>query len=123
VGLFAAVALALALVGVYGVLSYAVAQRTSEIGVRMALGATRADVLRLVLVDGLRMVGVGAVIGVAGAAVAGRAMRTLLFGVGAVDLLTLGATVALLLGAAAIACAAPARRAIRIDPVEALRYE
>ncbi len=123
VGLFATVALTLALVGVYGVLSYAVAQRTSEIGVRMALGATRADVLRLVLVDGLRMVGVGAVIGVAGAAVAGRAMRTLLFGVGAVDLPTLGATVALLMGAAAIACAAPARRAIRIDPIEALRYE
>jgi putative ABC transport system permease protein len=123
VGLFAAVALTLALVGVYGVLSYAVAQRTSEIGLRMALGATRADVLRLVLVDGLRMVGVGAVIGVAGAAAAGHAMRTLLFGVGAVDLPTLGATVALLVAAAAIACAAPARRAIRIDPMEALRYE
>jgi putative ABC transport system permease protein len=123
VGLFAAVALTLALVGVYGVLSYAVAQRTSEIGLRMALGATRADVLRLVLVDGLRMVGVGAVIGVAGAAAAGHAMRTLLFGVGAVDLPTLGATVALLGAAAAIACAAPARRAIRIDPMEALRYE
>jgi putative ABC transport system permease protein len=123
VGLFAAVALTLALVGVYGVLSYAVAQRTSEIGLRMALGATRADVLRLVLVDGLRMVGVGAGIGVAGAAAAGHAMRTLLFGVGAVDLPTLGATVALLVAAAAIACAAPARRAIRIDPMEALRYE
>jgi hypothetical protein len=77
----------------------------------------------LVLVAGLRMVGVGAVIGVAGAAAAGHAMRTLLFGVGAVDLPTLGATVALLVAAAAVACAAPARRAIRIDPMEALRYE
>jgi putative ABC transport system permease protein len=123
VGLFAAVALALALVGVYGVLSYAVAQRTSEIGVRMALGATRGDVLRLVLVDGLRMVAVGAAIGVAGAAAAGRAMRAVLFGVDAVDLPTLAVTVAVLLAAAALACAAPARRAIRIDPVEALRYE
>ncbi|MGH9314787.1 MAG: FtsX-like permease family protein, partial [Vicinamibacterales bacterium] len=97
--------------------------RTSEIGVRIALGATRADVLRLVVGDGLRMVGLGAIIGVAGAAVAGRAMRTLLFGVHAVDPLTLGVTVALLVAAAAIACAAPARRATRIDPVEALRYE
>jgi putative ABC transport system permease protein len=123
VGLFAAVALALALVGVYGVLSYAVAQRTSEIGVRMTLGATRADVLWLVVGDGLRMVGLGAVIGLAGAAVAGRAMQTLLFGVRAVDPMTLGVTVALLLVAAAIASAAPARRATRIDPVEALRYE
>jgi ABC-type antimicrobial peptide transport system permease subunit len=123
VGLFAAVALALALVGVYGVLSYAVAQRTSEIGVRMALGATRGDVLRLVIVDGLRMVAVGAAIGVAGAAAAGRAMRSVLFGVDAVDVPTLAATVAVLLVAAALACAAPARRAIRIDPVEALRYE
>ncbi|MGH9331582.1 MAG: ABC transporter permease [Vicinamibacterales bacterium] len=122
-GLFAAIALTLALVGVYGVLSFAVAQRTSEIGVRMALGATRADVLGLVVGDGLRMVGLGAIIGVAGAAVAGRAMRTLLFGVHAVDPLTLGVTVALLVAAAAIACAAPARRATRIDPVEALRYE
>jgi putative ABC transport system permease protein len=123
VGLFAVVALALALVGVYGVLSYAVAQRTSEIGVRMALGATRGDVLRLVIFDGLRMVAVGAVIGVAGAAAAGRAMRALLFGVGAVDLPTLGLTVAALVAAAAVASAVPARRAIRIDPVEALRYE
>jgi putative ABC transport system permease protein len=123
VGLFAAVALTLALVGVYGVLSYAVAQRTSEIGVRMALGATRGDVLRLVLADGLKMVAVGAVIGIAGAAAAGYAMRALLFGVSAVDLPTLGLTAAVLLAAAVLACAAPARRAIRIDPVEALRYE
>jgi putative ABC transport system permease protein len=122
-GLFAGVALTLALVGVYGVLSYAVAQRTTEIGVRMALGATRGNVLRLVVGDGLRMVGIGAAVGLAAALAAGRAMQRLLFGVGPADPATFAATAALLLIAAAVACWAPGRRATRIDPMEALRYE
>jgi putative ABC transport system permease protein len=123
VGLLAGVALTLALVGVYGVLSYAVAQRTNEIGVRMALGATRHDVLALVVGDGLRMVALGGAIGVAGAIAAGRALQTLLFGVSAADPATIAAAALLVAATALGACWAPARRATRIDPMEALRYE
>lgn len=123
VGLFAAVALALALIGVFGVLSYTVSQRTTEFGIRMALGASASAVRRHVLAGGMRPVLGGVLVGLAGALALARVMESLLFGVPASDPLTLASVVALLLLTAAIAAYVPARRATRVDPVEALRQQ
>ncbi|HET7777536.1 MAG TPA: ABC transporter permease, partial [Rudaea sp.] len=121
--LFAAVALALSAVGIYGVLAFAVALRTGEIGVRLSLGAQRRDILRLVLRDGGRLTALGLGLGLAGAIAIGLAMRAQLFGVGVADPATLFGVVVLIGGTALLACWLPARRAARIAPIEALRYE
>lgn len=120
---FAATALLLAAVGIYGVMAFMVAQRTHEIGLRMALGAGQQDVLRLVLKDGVVLAGIGVAIGLAGAGLVGRTMRGLLFGVGAIDFTTILAVSILLFAAALLASYIPARRAAHVDPMVALRYE
>jgi putative ABC transport system permease protein len=122
-GAFAALALVLASVGIYGVLSYAVAQRTQEIGLRMALGAQRRQVLRMVLRQGLRLAVVGAAIGIAAGLGLTRLMSSLLFGVGATDPVTFVAVPLALIAVAAVASGIPALRATRVDPMSALRYE
>jgi len=121
-GVFSACALMLAVVGIYGVMSYLVTQRTREIGIRLALGAGGADILRLVVGNGARMIGVGIVIGIAAAFALQRLVSTLLFGVTAADAASLFA-VALLAAVALVACYLPALRAMRVSPLNALRYE
>lgn len=122
-GIFAAVALVLASVGIYGVTSYLAGQRTQEIGVRIAMGAQRREVLRLVLRQGATMAALGAGIGLAAALPLTRLMGSLLFAVNAADPLTYSCVIALLLGVSIAACWMPAYRAARMNPVDALRYE
>ena len=113
----------LAAVGIYGVLSYLVAQRTGEIGVRMALGAQRREVLRLVLTQGLRPAALGLVLGLAGGMAAANLIRGLLYGVQPFDVSVFLGVAGVLLAVAALACVLPAWRASRLDPVRALRQD
>lgn len=121
--LFAAFALMLAAIGIYGVIAYSVSQRVQEIGIRMALGAQRGDILSLVLREGMKLTALGVVIGLAGAFGLTRVIRTLLFGIGPADPLTFTASTLLLGTAAFLACWFPAHRALKVDPMVALRYE
>jgi ABC-type lipoprotein release transport system permease subunit len=122
-GGFGFLALALAAMGTYGVMSYSVSQRTREIGIRMALGAQRADVTRLVLAGGMAMVGIGVAVGFGFSILLTHSMNSLLYGIGSFDVPSFIGTSILLVGIALVACAVPARRAARIDPMLALRYE
>jgi putative ABC transport system permease protein len=120
---FGVVALLLAAIGIYGVASYSVSQRTREIGIRMALGAARRDVLRLVLRQGLALIVIGVAVGLGGALIVTRLLSSLLFGVRATDLTTFVTTALMLTAVAVLATYIPARRATRVDPLMALRYE
>jgi putative ABC transport system permease protein len=121
--IFASVALVLTIVGLYGVMSYSVAQRTNEIGIRMALGAQTRDVLRLIVSQGFKLVLLGLALGMVGAFALMRVLASLLFGVSARDPYTFGAVAMVLASVALLACYIPARRASRVDPLQALHYE
>jgi len=123
IGSFAALALILAMVGLYGLISYMVLQRTREIGIRVAMGAQGSDILKMVLRQGVRAAVAGVAIGILAALALTRFMSSLLYGVTPADGLTFAVVAALLLLVAVAACAIPARRAMRVDPIVALRYE
>jgi predicted permease len=122
-GLFAALALLLAMIGLYGVISYSVAQRNHEFGIRMALGAEKGDILHLIVTQGLRLAAAGIIVGMAGTLALTRVLASLLFRITATDPLIFGAVALLLVGPTLLACYIPARRATHVDPVVALRYE
>jgi putative ABC transport system permease protein len=115
--------LILSIIGVYGVISYVTSQRTHEVGIRMAIGAQRSDVLRLVLRQGLTLVAIGLGIGLAFSFAATRFLSSLLFQISSIDPMTFGGVSALLISVAAFACYLPARRATQVDPLIALRHE
>ena len=123
VSLFATVALVLAATGLYGLLSFVVGQRTSEIGVRMALGAGRSQIIRDVLAQGVRLAGAGILIGLVASLALARLMSTLLFGVHPNDPFVLGAITCILLGVTVLATAVPAWRASKVEPLKALRTD
>ncbi len=123
VGFFAGTALLLAVVGIYGVISYGVERRTREVGIRVALGAGKGDVLRLIVRQGLALTGLGLAAGAAGALLLTQFLSSLLFETGRLDLPTFAGVALLLAGAGLLACWIPARRAARVDPVIALRFE
>jgi ABC-type antimicrobial peptide transport system permease subunit len=120
---FGGVAFFLAMLGIYGVLAYLVAQRTREIGIRVALGSSRTSILRLVLREGFELVLIGLVLGIVGAASVQKVVATEIYGVRPLDPLVLASVMALLAVVALAACAVPARRAMRVDPIVALRSE
>jgi len=123
IGFFGITALLLATAGVFGVMAYSVSRRTREFGVRIALGATSGNVLRMVLGQGMRTIAIGVAVGIAGSFALTKTVSSLLFGVTATDPITFVGVTLLLIAVALLACYIPARRATKVDPMEALRSE
>ena len=123
ISLFALTALLLAAIGIYGVISFIVAERTHEIGIRLALGAQRRNILQIVIGQGLRLAVAGAVVGLIGALIVAQLMASLLYGVRPADPFTFAIVAVLFMGVALVACYIPARRAMKVDPIVALRCE